>query len=142
MNTQKTFDASKVVDYFTLISELVDFYYPEGKPAIAEYIGFSPKTIYNIMYGEPVGVYTKKKLSAFMVEKFHYQIEDVKGAKDRIVLHKLDTEEIKAQQAVILNDYVLLVQDENRNLKNEMGRLREELDRLKQHKRKTQSLFV
>lgn len=68
-----------ITDYKTLALALCEIYSPASKNQIAERIGISQKTIYNMIYGEPVGVYTQKKLIPFIKKEFGYQLKNIEG---------------------------------------------------------------
>jgi hypothetical protein len=137
MIAQRRLDVENIKDYKTLAQELCDIYEPASKTSLAEFIGISQKTIYNLIYGEPVGVYTKKKLGAFLLKEFGFNIKNLDKSKIKLVPSvnisgniitnsNVSGRDLKVDQVSFLQNYITLLTDENNRLKLEIEKLRSE----------------
>lgn len=131
MNAQRPIDPTRVKDYRSLAEELCEVYYPASKTTIADVIGVSQKTIYNMVYGEPVGVYTRKRLARFMEETFGLKIVNLKDksikltpASVNITGNTIKKSNVAGRdilgdnkQLEFLQNYVRLLEEENKRLK-------------------------
>jgi hypothetical protein len=134
MNAQRQLDVDRIKDYKTLTLELCDVYVPASKTAIADYIGISQKTIYNMLYGEVVGVYTKKKLAAFLLKEFGYQVKNLKDDNIKLVPASVNISGNTISKSSVagrdiygsdkqvdfLKNYIELLEAENKRLKEQL----------------------